>query len=113
MKKYKASVAQLSVDQITIQQQASQVSDLEEERNKLKEQMAELLQKIESLEGDQVSTAQHQRLELKLELEQTTRGRMDTQICRLKEAIEKLNHECDGLRVKESNAQDQARKLQR
>ena len=57
--------------------------------------------------GDQVSTAQHQRLELKikeletkLELEQTTRGRMDTQICRLKEAIEKLNHECDSLRVK-------------
>merc|ERR1719226_354648 len=51
MKKYKASVSQLSVDQITIQQQASQVSDLEEERNKLKEQMAELLQKIESLEA--------------------------------------------------------------
>ena len=60
--------------------------------------------------GDQVSTAQHQRLELKikeletkLELEQTTRGRMDTQISRLKEAIEKLNHECDSLRVKVSS----------
>jgi len=120
MKKYKASVAQLSVDQITIQQQASNVSDLEEERNKLKEQLAELLQKIESLEGDQVSTAQHQRLELKikeletkLELEQTTRGRMDTQISRLKEAIEKLNHECDSLRVKEATSQDQSRRLQR
>ena len=31
--------------------QASQVSDLEEERNKLKEQLAEMSQKIESLEG--------------------------------------------------------------
>ena len=31
--------------------QASQVSDLEEERNKLKEQLAEMAQKIESLEG--------------------------------------------------------------
>merc|ERR1712223_1112432 len=120
MKKYKASVSQLSVDQITIQQQASQVSDLEEERNKLKEQMAELLQKIESLEGDQVSTAQHQRLELKvkeleskLELEQTTRGRMDTQISRLKEAIDKLNGDCESLRGKECGAQDNARKLQR
>merc|ERR1711997_678420 len=120
MKKYKASVAQLSVDQITIQQQASSVSDLEEERNKLKENLAELLQKIESLEGDQVSTAQHQRLELKikeletkLELEQTTRGRMDTQINRLKEAIEKLNHECDSFRVKEATSQDQSRRLQR
>ena len=57
--------------------------------------------------GDNVSTAQHQRLELKikeletkLELEKTTRGRMETQITRLKEAIEKLNHECDSLRVK-------------
>ena len=57
--------------------------------------------------GENVSTAQHQRLELKikeletkLELEHTTRGRMETQINRLKEAIEKLNHECDSLRVK-------------
>merc|ERR1711981_663568 len=120
LKKYKASVSQLSVDQITIQQQASQVSDLEEERNKLKEQLAEMAQKIESLEGDNVSTSQHQRLELKikeletkLELEHTTRGRMETQINRLKEAIEKLNHECDSLRVKEATSQDQARRLQR
>merc|ERR1719412_694966 len=67
MKKYKASVSQLSVDQITIQQQASQVTDLEEERNKLKEQLAEMSQKIESLEGDNpISSAQHQRLELKI-----------------------------------------------
>ena len=52
-------------------------------------------------------------MESKLELEQTTRGRMETQINRLKEAIEKLNHDCEGLRVKETGAQDQARKLQR
>merc|ERR1719412_972092 len=121
MKKYKASVSQLSVDQITIQQQASAVSDLEEERNKLKEQLAEMSQKIESLEGENpISSAQHQRLELKikeletkLELEQTTRGRMETQINRLKEGIEKINHECDSLRVKEATSQDQGRRLQR
>ena len=46
-------------------------------------------------------------------MEQTTRGRMETQINRLKEAIEKLNHDCESLRVKEGGAQDQARKLQR
>merc|ERR1712141_644411 len=106
MKKYKASVSQLSVDQITIQQQASQVTDLEEERNKLKEQLAEMSQKIESLEGENVSTAQHQRLELKIK-------ELETQLNRLKEAIEKLNHECDSLRVKEGTSQDQARRLQR
>ena len=61
--------------------------------------------------GENVSSSQHQRLELKikeletkLELEHTTRGRMETQINRLKEAIEKLNHECDSLRVKVSFA---------
>merc|ERR1712020_610961 len=38
---------------------------------------------------------------------------MDTQINRLKEAIEKLNHETDSLRHKEATAQDSSRKLQR
>jgi len=43
MKKYKATVSQLSVDQITIQEQANRIADFEEERNKLKEQV-EILQ---------------------------------------------------------------------
>jgi myosin-18 len=120
MKKYKASVSQLSVDQITIQEQSNRVSDLEDERNKLKEQVAELSTRISSLEGEHITNPAQSRLELKvkeldskLELEQTTRGRMDTQINRLKEAIEKLNHETDSLRHKEAAAQDSARKLQR
>ena len=120
MKKYKASVSQLSVDQITIHEQANTITDLEEERNSLKEQLAEYTQKIQSLEGENVSSAQHHRLELKikeleskLDLEQTTRGRMETQINRLKEGIEKLNGDCDNLRVKEQGAQDTTRKLQR
>jgi len=105
MKKYKASVSQLSVDQITIQEQANRIADMEEERNKLKEQIAELSSRIESLEGENVVNAHQNRLELKikeleskLELEQTTRGRMETQINRLKEGIEKINSECDMLR---------------
>ncbi len=141
MKKYKASVSQLSVDQvnqkhlsitkknvpwcfwffqITIQEQTNRVSDLEEERLKLKEQVAELNTRIQSLEGDNITNVHQNRLELKvkeleskLELEQTTRGRMETQINRLKEAIEKLNHECESLRVKEAGSMDHARKLQR
>jgi myosin-18 len=54
---------------------------------KLKEQINELLQKIESLEGESVTDVVQSRLELKikeleskLELEQTTRGRMETQV---------------------------------
>merc|ERR1711899_576852 len=120
MKKYKASVAQLSVDQITIQGQSNRVTDLEEEKTTLKSQVAELITKITSLEGENLANPAQSRLELKvkeleskLELEQTTRGRMETQINRLKVAIEKLNHDYEGLRGKESNAQDNARKLQR
>lgn len=108
------------VDQITIQEQSNRVTDLEEEKNQLKSQVSELTVKITSLEGENLANPAQSRLELKvkeleskLELEQTTRGRMETQINRLKEAIEKLNHDCEGLRVKEAGAQDQARKLQR
>ena len=68
-------------------------------------QVAELTSRIESLEGDTMVNAQQNRLELKikeleskLELEQTTRSRMETQINRLKEGIEKINLECDLLR---------------
>jgi len=120
MRKYKACVSQLSVDQITIQEQASNVADLEEERNRLKEQLAELMQKIDSLEGDSVNNAHQQRLELKikeletkLELELTQRARMDNQILRLKETCEKLRHEGEQVRLKESSSQDESRKLQR
>jgi myosin-18 len=57
------------------------------------------------LEGDNIVNAHQNRLEMKikeleskLELEQTTRSRMETQINRLKEGIEKINAECDLLR---------------
>jgi len=120
MKKYKAAVAQLSVDQITISEQANNITDLEEERNRLKENVAEYAQKIQSLEGDNVSTAQHHRLELKikeleskLDLELSTRARMDNQIGRLKENAEKLNRDCERAMSKEQSAQETIRKLQR
>ncbi len=120
IKKYKAAVAQLTVDQITITEQANSISDLEEERNGLKETLAEYAQKIQSLEGENVSTAQHHRLELKikeleskLDLEHTTRGRMETQIGRLKEGVEKLNRDCEQANNKEQSSQELVRRLQR
>ena len=39
MRKYKVSVAQLSIDQITLQDQASQLMSLEQEKSSLKEQV--------------------------------------------------------------------------
>jgi len=120
MKKYKASVNAVTTDQITIQDQAASIAELEAERNKLRETVAELSTKVESMEGENVTTTQHKRLELKireleskLELEQTTRGRLETQISRLKEGIEKLNSESDQLRVKEQSSQEGSKKVNR
>ena len=66
MKKYKASVAQLSVDQITITEQSNRVTDLEEEKTQLKSQVAELITKITSLEGENLANPAQSRLELKV-----------------------------------------------
>merc|ERR1712176_171572 len=120
MRKYKASVAQVTTDQITIQDQASSIQMLEDDKAKLKEQLAELLQKVDCMDVDTVSSLTMKRLEMKireleskLELELTTKGRMDTQIGRLKETIERLNKEIDDLRIKEQSSQDQQKKLGR
>merc|ERR1719225_1556196 len=113
MRKYKASVAQVTTDQITIQDQASSIQMLEDDKAKLKEQLAELLQKADCMDVDTVSSLTMKRLEMKireleskLELELTTKGRMDTQIGRLKETIERLNKEVEEIRIKEQSSQD-------
>jgi len=120
MRKYKASVAAVSTDQITIQDQAATIQELENERNKLREQYAEISQRLEHMDGENVSTAQHKRIELKireleskLELEKTTKGRMETQIYRQKEVIEKTTREMDDLRMREQNSQDDQKKIAR
>lgn len=51
LKKYKSTVQQMSIDQIALQEQVSLVSELEIERNKLKEQLTELSVKLESIEN--------------------------------------------------------------
>ena len=120
MRRYKASVAAVTTDQITIQDQSLTIQTLECERNKLREQYAELCQKLDHLEGENVSTIQHKRLELKiremeskLELEKTTKTRMETMIQRMKEVVEKMTREMDDLRVRELSGQDEVKKMSR
>ena len=120
MRRYKACVGAVSTDQITIQDQSPTIQTLECERNKLREQYAELCQRLDHMEGENVSTVQHKRLELKireleskLELEKTTKNRMDTQIMRQKELIEKMNREMDDLKLREGSSQDEVKKVSR
>merc|ERR1712176_885412 len=120
MRKYKASVAQVTTDQITIQDQASSIQMLEDDKAKLEEQLAELLQKVDCMDVDTVGNLTMKRLEMKireleskLELELTTKGRMETQVGRLKETIERLNKEVEEIRIKEQSSQDQQKKLGR
>ena len=120
MRRYKACVGAVSTDQITIQDQSLTIQTLECEWNKLREQYAELCQRLDHLEGENVSTVQHKRVELKireleskLELEKTTKTRMDTQIIRQRELVEKMTREIDDLRLKEGNGQDDVKKMAR
>jgi len=117
IKKYKASVAAGSTDQITIQDQGVYIQELESQRNRAREQLAEMEQKVEHLKGESVSVAQHRRLELrlrelesKLELEKTGKVRLETQVARLKEMVEKLTKEAEGGRSRETAALDEAKK---
>ncbi|CAG9854343.1 unnamed protein product [Phyllotreta striolata] len=122
LKKFKGTVQQMSLDQMALQEQVSLVSELEIERNHLKEQLAELTTKLESVEsmGESSSNLLVKRSELKvkeleskLELEQTTRSRLEVQISRLKETVEKLQSDLGNARLKEQQCQDQIKKLQR
>ncbi|XP_008210441.1 unconventional myosin-XVIIIa isoform X6 [Nasonia vitripennis] len=123
LKKYRAAVQQVSAEQAQLQEAQVQIAALEAEKSSLKDQLSELSQRLESVEqlGDPTANSLATRrlefrtkeLESKLELEQTTRARLETQIARLKENVEKLQSETALLRTKEQSAQDAARRLQR
>ncbi|XP_043283473.1 unconventional myosin-XVIIIa isoform X3 [Venturia canescens] len=123
LKKYRAAVQQVSAEQSQLQEAQVQIAALEAEKSSLKDQLLELSQRLESVEqlGDPTANSLATRrlefrakeLESKLELEQTTRARLETQITRLKESVDKLQTETALLRTKEQTAQDAARRLQR
>ncbi|XP_031828517.1 uncharacterized protein LOC116425220 isoform X2 [Nomia melanderi] len=123
LKKYRAAVQQVSAEQGQLQEAQVQIAALETEKTSLKDQLSELTQRLESVEqlGDPTANSLATRrlefrakeLESKLELEQTTRARLETQITRLKENVEKLQIETASLKTKEQTAQETARRLQR
>jgi capsule polysaccharide export protein KpsE/RkpR len=82
-------VQQVSAEQSQLQEAQVQIAALEAEKSSLKDQLAELTQRLESVEqlGDPTANSLATRrlefrakeLESKLELEQTTRARLEVQ----------------------------------
>ena len=123
IRKYKASVNTISQDQLTIQKQSSQIQELELGSKKLKEQLADLSKKLEDInqgseESSEKTTADVQKLEvkvkdleMKLDLEKTTKGRMESHIKRQTDVIESLQRDLEEIASKEKNGQEDQKKL--
>ena len=118
MKKYQNSVASITSDQITLQAQSSSLIEYKKEITVLKEANDNLINKIEELEATK-DTSDHvnkfklkvSELEHKVELEKTTRNRMEIQIGRLRETVEKIDKEAEELRLTVQGDKENVRKL--
>ncbi|KAH8294837.1 hypothetical protein KR018_003523 [Drosophila ironensis] len=122
MKKYSATVKQLNTEQINVSEAEFKLNEMEAERNNLKEQVAELQHRLDNVEnmGDPSMAMMSKRLELRtkelesrLELEQATRARLEVQVNRHKEALEKLQNEVTQSKIREMQAQDVLKKSQK
>lgn len=122
MKKFSVTVRQLSSEQAVIADYELKIFELESERKSLNEQISDLTARLENVEsiGDSPSSIQIKRLELRtkelesrLEFEQATRARMENQLSRHKDSLEKAQSEVGQIRSKEIHAQDALKKSQR
>ncbi|XP_016952331.1 unconventional myosin-XVIIIa isoform X11 [Drosophila biarmipes] len=122
MKKYSATVKHLNTEQINVSEAEFKLNEMEAERNNLKEQVAELQHRLDNVEnlGDPSMAMMSKRLELRtkelesrLELEQATRARLEVQVNRHKEALEKLQNEVTQSKMREMQAQDVIKKSQK
>ena len=101
------------------------IKELELESKKLKEQLADISRRLEEMdrnkgkEGKEEATAADiqkleikcKELETKLDLEKTTKGRMESHISRQTDVIESLQKDLEDLAVKEKKGQDEQKKM--
>ncbi|KAH8417188.1 hypothetical protein KR222_005934, partial [Zaprionus bogoriensis] len=122
MKKYSATVKQLNTEQINVSETEFKLTELEAERNNLKEQVAELQHRLDNVEnlGDPTMAVMSKRLEMRtkelesrLELEQATRARLEVQVSRHKESLEKLQNEVTQSKMREMQSQEVLKKSQK
>ncbi|XP_012936920.1 unconventional myosin-XVIIIa [Aplysia californica] len=104
MKKYKAAVQQQSVDQITLTDQMSQIEELMSERDRFKQEVSDLQTRVQSYDETMVDKHTVLRLETKgrdmesrLDLEGTIKQRLESQVSRLKEQVDRVTAEKEEL----------------
>lgn len=122
MKRFTATVKHLNQEQTVNSDFEIKVTELELERNSLKEQVAELMARVENVENmndpavSLTSKRQELRikeLESKLELEMATKSRIEVQYNRNKETIERLQMEIQTIQHKDAQTQDALKKNQK
>ncbi|XP_046371611.2 unconventional myosin-XVIIIa-like isoform X3 [Haliotis rufescens] len=120
MKKYKAAVQQQSVDHITLSSQLQQIEELSTERCNLQQEVENLSSRVMSYEDTSVDKHSVTRLENKirelegkLDLEQTTRQRIEVQVSRLKEQLEKEKTEKGDMGMSKMQMEESMKRLQK
>lgn len=120
MAKYKTAVRQQAVDQMTISEHLRHNDELQIENEQLKSEISSLTCKVESVEDQTVSKTQVSRLESKvreveskLELETSTRHRLESNLARMKEQLEKVMEERDRVAELRHQSEEKQKKLQR
>lgn len=122
MKRFSSTVKQLNLEQTVNSDFEIKVAELEMERNSLKEQVAELMARVENVENmnDPAMSLTSKRQELrikelesKLELEMATKTRLEVQYNRNKETVERLQTEIQGIQQKEAQTQDALKRNQK
>ncbi|XP_013184101.2 unconventional myosin-XVIIIa isoform X2 [Amyelois transitella] len=122
LKKYRASTSALCAAQAEAREASARADAAADEARSARDKLAELAARLASAEAGH-SQGQHEaerRLELRnkelessLELEATARGRVETQLARLREAHELLAAELAAARARDLHSADELRKLNR
>ncbi|XP_078338717.1 unconventional myosin-XVIIIa-like isoform X1 [Crassostrea virginica] len=120
MRKYKAVVQQATLDQTLISQQSQQIEDLSSDRERLKQEIADLQLKIQNFEDNTVDKSAVGRLESKirdlenkLDLEISQKHRLEVQVARTKEQVDKLVEEKEGLMSQKTQTEENVKRVQR
>ncbi|XP_061197943.1 unconventional myosin-XVIIIa-like isoform X2 [Saccostrea echinata] len=120
MRKYKAVVQQATLDQNVISQQLQQIEELTSDRERLKQEIADLHLKVQGFEDNSVDKSTVARLESKikdlenkLDLEIAQKHRLEVQLSRTKEQVDKLVEEKEGLMTQKTQTEENVKRVQR